>query len=106
MCSRFNKPGVSIIHLWPQAQNQCQQTFLHSFINHFCMSLFSQLPLIVQDHFWEPGLLETMSEEQPSASWKVWAPQLPKLSFPIIISSSVISHCDDTCKGNSRKLGT
>ena len=46
------------------------------------------------------------SEGQPSASWKVWAPQLPKLSFLIIISSSVISHCDDTCKGNSRKLGT
>lgn len=33
-------------------------------------------------------------------------PQFLKLSFPIIISSSGISRCDNACKGDSRKLGT
>lgn len=36
----------------------------------------------------------------------MWDPPLLKLSFPIIISSSVTSRCDNTCKGDSRKLGT
>lgn len=42
--SSFNKPGVSIIHLWPRARNQCQQTFHCSFISRFGVSLFSWLP--------------------------------------------------------------
>lgn len=76
-----------IIHLWPQAQNQCQQAFLHSFINHFCMSLFSSAALNCPRTI--SGNHGCQSEVRIAFCFlEGMGPMAPEIQFPLKSSSS------------------